>query len=113
LAQSKTIVNIIKRKIRIKKVQPQLIKSNNSRFIPSYGIVGIGVKPSYRGQGLGTLLIKEFETIAKNEDAKKIGLSVAEDNLAAIKTYTKNGFSIVKMEIKKERIREFAMEKLL
>lgn len=55
-------------------------------------ITNIVVKKSYRKNGIGTILLKEFIKIAKEKGKNEISLEVNSSNLAAIKLYEKNGF---------------------
>jgi GNAT superfamily N-acetyltransferase len=87
----------IKLKLRITK--PSLPVINNSvvnEFIPSMGLVVIGVSPENQGKGYGTILLKEFERRASEKGFKRIYLSVKKDNAQAIAAYSKNGWVIGK-----------------
>lgn len=60
---------------------------------PQAGLVVIGVDPQYQGQGLGSVLLKEFERVAM--EVYGIGhlqLSVLADNQQAIRAYERNGW---------------------
>jgi len=64
-------------------------------FIPSVGLVSIGVL--YTNKGHGTLLIKNFERLAKNsllaiEEKKIMTLTVKLNNIKATNFYIKNGW---------------------
>jgi hypothetical protein len=63
-------------------------------FIPSMGLVVIGVSPEHQGKGYGSMLLKEFESRARNEGFRKISLSVHKDNHQAIKAYKRNGWTV-------------------
>lgn len=64
---------------------------------PKAGLVVIGVDPAYQGQGLGSVLIKEFERIAFEEyGVKHLQLSVLANNHQAIKAYERNGWHVLK-----------------
>ena len=83
--------------LKIKPVKPPkpVPPSNNSQdFMPSMGLVVIGVDPVYQGKGFGSVLLKEFEKRARETGFRRINLSVKKDNEQAITAYKKNGWSI-------------------
>ncbi len=87
----------IKLKLKISKPVHQSINySDVNEFIPSMGLVVIGVSPEYQGKGYGTILLKEFERRASEKGFKQINLSVKKDNAQAIAAYRKNGWVIGK-----------------
>lgn len=87
----------IKLKLRITKpARPVINNSVVTEFIPSMGLVVIGVSPENQGKGYGTILLKEFERRANEKGFKRIYLSVKKDNAQAIATYRKNGWMIGK-----------------
>lgn len=55
-------------------------------------ILTIAVDPAQRRQGIGRLLIAEFERIANARGSLSAFLEVAEDNVAAIALYAAAGF---------------------
>jgi len=64
------------------------------RFLNIHDII---VKSSYRGMGIGKLLLEENIRIAKEElDCSKITLEVREDNVVAQKLYASLGFEDLK-----------------
>jgi GNAT superfamily N-acetyltransferase len=63
-------------------------------FIPSMGLVVIGVLPEYQGKGYGSVILKEFERRANEKGFRRINLSVRKDNRQAIAAYMKNGWRI-------------------
>lgn len=63
-------------------------------FIPSMGLVVIGISSEYQGKGFGSVLLREFEERAREEGLKKINLSVKSSNHQAIAAYKKNGWEI-------------------
>ncbi len=71
-------------------------RGNNVReaFIPSMGLVVIGVLPEYQGKGYGSVILREFERRALEKGFKRINLSVRRDNEKAISAYLKNGWSV-------------------
>ncbi len=52
--------------------QKLLNNTTNSNFIPSIGLVVIGVCPSHQGKGYGSALLKEFEARALGKDSKRL-----------------------------------------
>ena len=67
------------------------------RFIENkdFVLVGLGLKPSLCGQGLGDMLMELLKNECKNRyDNKKIALEVRSFNKRAIKCYKKSGFEI-------------------
>jgi len=77
-------------------------------FIPSMGLVVIGLSPKHQGKGFGSVLLREFEGRARKEGFKKINLSVKNSNFQAIAAYKKNGW-----EIDREGEKELSMFKIL
>ena len=63
----------------------------------SVGLVTIGVKPSFFGKGVGSVLLQEFERKSKELKIPKIYLSVKADNDQAIKAYERNGWKKVRV----------------
>ena len=87
----------IKLKLKISKpIRPVSNNSDVKEFIPSMGLVVIGVSPENQGKGYGTILLKEFERRAREKGFKQINLSVKKDNAQAIAAYRKNGWVIGK-----------------
>jgi ribosomal protein S18 acetylase RimI-like enzyme len=58
-----------------------------SQVVKSYGILSIGVHPECRGLGVGKLLMKESEEIARQRGFSEMDLTVHADNHQAIKFY--------------------------
>lgn len=50
------------------------------------------VRKEYRGQGIGTSLIKEFLKWAKSKKMERVRVIASAENKLAINTYSKNGF---------------------
>jgi len=63
-------------------------------FVPSMGLVVIGVLPECQGKGYGSIILKEFEKRAREKGFKRINLSGRKDNEKAIAAYMKNGWRI-------------------
>jgi len=89
-------ISFIKRnlmyKLGLKKVINNKTDIQPSEFKTSWGLVVIGVSPDYQGKGVGSLLLQEFERLAKLDVVHKMILSVKSGNLKAINSYTKNGW---------------------
>ena len=67
------------------------------RFIENkdFVLVGLGLKPSLCGQGLGNILMKLLKNECKKRyGSKKIALEVRSFNKRAIKCYERSGFKI-------------------
>lgn len=94
------IVRNIKRKLQpnasSQAAKVKLNKSEKEAQVASLGLVVIGNDPIYRGKGVGSELLKRFEVEAVRMNAKQMHLSVHRDNAVAIKSYTRNGWSISK-----------------
>ena len=58
-------------------------------------IVSFGIRPNWRGQGFGNLLIKDFLRIAVVENISVITLEVRSSNTIAQRLYHKVGFAVV------------------
>ena len=57
-------------------------------------IYNIGVKPASRGQGIGSCLIRSFNTIAAKRGAETVYLEVRAGNQKAIDFYKWHGFKV-------------------
>lgn len=53
----------------------------------------IGLKPEYRGTGLGVRLLEKCENTAKQDGMNRMLLEVDNDNASAISFYKKNGYA--------------------
>jgi len=84
------------------------IQAQNKEFVPSMGLVVIGVSPDHQGKGFGSLLLREFELKAQKEGFPQMHLSVRRSNSQAIAAYKKNGW-----QIGKEGPEEYMMYKSL
>ncbi len=93
LKKRKTIYNNILLKLGIKK-KKKPVEANTVNFQTFRGIVGIGVLPEYQGKGVGSLMLQEFEHMAREDGVDKIQLTVKPDNEKAIKSYIRNGWQI-------------------
>ncbi|WP_160036944.1 GNAT family N-acetyltransferase [Paenibacillus sp. An7] len=59
--------------------------------------LGIALKEEYRGIGIGKALLQMLIDVLKEKEIKKVSLSVAPDNIAAMKLYQGFGFKEVGM----------------
>lgn len=59
--------------------------------------LGIALKEEYRGIGIGRALLQRLIDVLKEKGIKKVSLSVAPDNIAAMKLYQRFGFKEVGM----------------
>lgn len=63
------------------------------------GLVVIGVKNNFHGKGYGSILLQEFERIARQDGGiKRIQLSVRASNKKAIKSYLRNGWRVLRQD---------------
>jgi ribosomal protein S18 acetylase RimI-like enzyme len=72
---------------------------------PGYGFIagdipglGIGVDPSWRGQGIGRALLASTVATAREQGHPALGLSVSERNRVARRLYKRVGFVVVRRE---------------
>ena len=86
-------------KFGIKKIVKQVSTEKVEEFQAFMGLVVIGVKNKYHGKGYGSILLQEFERIAREDRGiKRITLSVKASNSKAIKSYLRNGWCISKQD---------------
>ncbi|TNE78187.1 MAG: GNAT family N-acetyltransferase [Gammaproteobacteria bacterium] len=64
----------------------------------SFYICGVALKPEYRGQGIGTELMRLAEQQAKIRKFNLLSLVVFEENQEALKLYRRLGYEEVKRE---------------
>lgn len=81
-------------------------------------LVGVGVRKTYQGKGIGTWLFEELEKWAWDRQIRRLELLVATKNKAGSKLYRKMGFQIEgtkreSYQIDGEYIDEYLMAKLL
>jgi ribosomal protein S18 acetylase RimI-like enzyme len=77
------------------KQKNKLSVQSNEDFVPFWGLVVIGVDPAFQGKGIGSILLQEFEKLAKEDGVTRINLSVKKENSKAIKSYERNGWQIL------------------
>jgi ribosomal protein S18 acetylase RimI-like enzyme len=59
-----------------------------------YYLSSIAVYPEFRGQGLGTRLLREVESSAVAAGCRRVVLDTESDNKGAIRLYTRLGYSV-------------------
>lgn len=78
----------------------------------------VGIRKAFQGKGIGSAFFKELDLWARQNDVKRLELTVMCPNIAAKHLYEKNGFVIEgvrkkAMYVDGEYIDEFYMAKLL
>ena len=78
----------------------------------------VGIRKAFRGKGAGSKFFRELDSWARQNDIKRLELTVMCPNKAAIHLYEKNGFAVEgvrkkAMYVDGEYIDEFYMAKLL
>ena len=63
--------------------------------VKSLYISGIATNPEYRNRGIGTGLMEQMITRARNLDLPKLSLLAFEQNQGAVRLYERLGFKIV------------------
>jgi ribosomal protein S18 acetylase RimI-like enzyme len=58
------------------------------------GVLGMGLLPQFRGQGIGTKLIRSVLAAARTAGLHRVELTVRETNTGAIALYRKVGFAV-------------------
>jgi RimJ/RimL family protein N-acetyltransferase len=58
------------------------------------GVFGVGLLPQFRGQGIGTKLIRSALAAARAFGLHRVELTVREHNTGAIELYKKEGFAV-------------------
>jgi ribosomal protein S18 acetylase RimI-like enzyme len=58
------------------------------------GVFGMGLLPQFRGQGIGTKLVRSALAAARAYGLHRVELTVREHNTGAIELYRKEGFAI-------------------
>ncbi len=59
-------------------------------------VISLGTAAMYRGQGVGSLLLRHCLACARECGASSVSLHVAVDNAAAIGLYTRMGFTALR-----------------
>lgn len=73
--------------------RPELADGRNRAYLYSFRI-----RPAYRSQGLGTLILNTVENDLRRRRFRSITLNVAKDNYAAARLYQRVGYVIVAHE---------------
>ncbi len=73
--------------------RPELADGRDRAYLYSFRI-----RPAYRGQGLGTLILNTVENDLRRRRFRSITLNVAKDNYAAARLYQRVGYVIVAHE---------------
>lgn len=73
--------------------RPELADGRRRAYLYSFRI-----QPQYRGQGLGSLILKTVEADLRGRHYRSITLNVAKDNDAAARLYQRMGYVIVAHE---------------
>ncbi|MGC8662964.1 MAG: ribosomal protein S18-alanine N-acetyltransferase [Thermoplasmata archaeon] len=71
--------------------------ASNKNSIYEARILMFSVDTPYQNMGIGTMLLKHFEDVCRQEGIRAIRLEVRISNDSAIKFYEKNGFVIINM----------------
>lgn len=88
-------------KIGLKKKVNQVNAQEKTDFQAFMGLVVIGVKNEYHGKGYGSILLQEFERLAKADGRiRRIQLSVKASNSKALKSYLRNNWQVSKQDKK-------------
>ena len=74
---------------------PNQIQSSKTKYAYIYGF---RIRPDYRDQGIGSLLLKSVESDLDRRGFKRISLNVARDNDAARRLYEREGYRVVAPE---------------
>ena len=89
----------LKNYFRNKKVPPNRPQMQTSTIIRNtMGLVGIGILPEFQGRGVGSSLLKAFESRSRAIGAECMDLSVEPENNKAIRSYERNGWNRVENE---------------
>ena len=70
-------------------------------FKGTYFLWDIGVKPSYRGQGIGGRLVREVEKESGRMGFKRVELTIDPDNLPSQKLFEKMGYENISERVGK------------
>lgn len=64
-------------------------------------IAAIYVKPEYRGQGVGRLLMQEGEAMLRRYGCRKVHLMVTRTNESAVRLYEQLGYQVTRLQMEK------------
>ena len=86
-------------KLGLKKTVVQVSAKKETEFKAFMGLVVIGVKNKYHGKGYGSILLQEFERLARVDGGiSRIQLSVKTANTKAIQAYLRNDWQVLKQD---------------
>lgn len=93
------------------------VQKGTQKRIKHTGYIVVGIREKYRGKGIGSKLFSELDIWARENNVKRLELSVICSNTIAKHLYEKNGFEVegIKkkaMIIDGEYVDEFAMAKI-
>lgn len=71
------------------------IETNDREGFKHFGRLGMGVLKEYRGQGIGTKLLEEILSVARDRSLERVELDVYASNVTAIRLYDKFKFQVV------------------
>lgn len=74
-------------------------------------VSSIGVKPEFRGHGIGLRLLNRAVEVAREKGMRRIRLEVSLQNQAALRLYRKYGFSDVYVSAEKQQKDSVVLEK--
>lgn len=77
---------------------PHPISYRKSKYVE---LENMGVIPTYRSQGVGSLLMTEFSAWAKAHGFDKVLVNAYSANTGAIDFYRKNGFEVIDITLEK------------
>jgi ribosomal protein S18 acetylase RimI-like enzyme len=77
---------------------PHPISYRKSRYIE---LENMGVIPTYRSKGVGSLLMAEFSKWAKKHSFDKILVNAYSANTGAVEFYKRNGFEVIDVTLEK------------
>ena len=81
-------------RIGLRKASSRLPPGAHDQFCAKWGLVVIGVHPDYQHQGYGSVLLREFERLARADGVRLVQLTVKTTNVNAISIYEKNGWFV-------------------
>lgn len=76
--------------VQLNSIRPELADGVQHAYI-----YGVRVRPQYRNQGIGTLLLKEAESDLKARGFRRVQLNVGQDNPDARRLYERQGYNVV------------------
>ena len=86
------VLRNVKLKMGLRTRSPRINPKPKLVSPPSMGLVVIGVAPEARNQGIGQVLLAEFERFTRSSGVKEAHLSVKKNNHQAHRAYSKSGW---------------------